>query len=150
MKKVLIKQKVIDIPYAPAIPGIPARAEYWVKNGEVSEVEPEDLEGWSHIPAYEGAPEIPEQEEVSHLEVIREFQSTDEDLEKMLAMEAPDAILEIVDITAEIASKEKEKKGKKDKKDNAKKFVKELDLNKVKTIADVKDVLVKIIDLLEE
>lgn len=101
MKKVLIKEKVIDTPYAPAIPAIPPRAEYWVKDFEVSHTEPEDLEGWSHIPAYEGEPEIPEQQEVSHMEVVREFQTTNEDLQKMLGMEAPGTVYEVVDITAE-------------------------------------------------
>jgi hypothetical protein len=94
MKKVLVKKKVIDIPYSPAL-------------GE--------------------APEILE---VSHLEVIREFQSEDADLAKMLSMEAPGAIIEVIDITAEYAAKEKEKKDKKDKEDTALAAAKALDFSK--------------------
>lgn len=81
MKKVLVKKKVIDIPYSPA------------------------------------TDESPEIQEVSHLEVIREFQSEDTDLDHMLSMESSDVVLEVVDITAEYENEKKAKKEKKDKED---------------------------------
>lgn len=61
MKKLLVKIKVIDIPYSPAVEAIPA-----------TETEPE-------ISA------IPEQLEVSHEEVIAQTQGNDEELAEWLA-----------------------------------------------------------------
>ena len=61
MKKLLVKIKVIDIPYSPAVEAIPA-----------TETEPE-------IPA------IPEQLEVSHEEIIAQTQGSDEELAEWLA-----------------------------------------------------------------
>jgi hypothetical protein len=56
MKKLLVKTKVIDIPYSAAVEAIPA-----------TETEPE-------IPA------IPEQQEVSHDQIIAQTQGTDEEI----------------------------------------------------------------------
>ena len=61
MKKLLVKIKVIDIPYSPAIDAIPA-----------TEIEPE-------------VPAVPEQLEVSHEEIIAQTQGTDEELAQWLA-----------------------------------------------------------------
>lgn len=61
MKKLLVKIKVIDIPYSPAVEAIPA-----------TETEAE-------IPA------IPEQLEVSHEEIIAQTQGTDEELAQWLS-----------------------------------------------------------------
>jgi len=61
MKKLLVKIKVIDIPYSPAVDAIPA-----------TETEAE-------IPA------IPEQLEVSHDEIIAQTQGNDEELVQWLA-----------------------------------------------------------------
>lgn len=72
--KLTVRGKVIDKPYSPAIP---ARAEYWVKNEEVSDTEPSDLEGWSYIPAFEGSPE---QIEVSHMEIIGQTEGSEEEV----------------------------------------------------------------------
>jgi hypothetical protein len=61
MKKLLVKIKVIDIPYSPAVEAIPA-----------TDTEPE-------IPA------IPEQPEVSHEEIIAQTQGSDDELAQWLA-----------------------------------------------------------------
>lgn len=143
MKKIIVKKKVIDIPYAPAIP---ERAEYWVKDFDVSYTEPADLEGWSHIPT---VPAIPEQKEVSHLEVDRESQSTDEELERMLSMEAPDAIIEVVDITVEHAKKEKEKKDKKDKHAADSASILSTDFSKTLTTKELTELCKKLIETLK-
>lgn len=111
MKKVIVKKKVIDIPYAPA-----------------TETTPEQLE-------------------VSHLEEIREpFQCTDEDLPRMLAMEAPDVITEVIDITAEHAQKEKEKKDKKDRED----AFRLLDFSKDKTAKELTASFRHLIEVLKD
>jgi hypothetical protein len=60
MKKLLVKIKVIDIPYSPSVEAIPA-----------TDTEPE-------IPA------IPEQLEVSHEEIIAQTQGSDEELAQWL------------------------------------------------------------------
>ena len=61
MKKLLVKIKVIDIPYSPAVEGIPA-----------TDTEPE-------------IPGIPEQPEVSHEEIIAQTQGSDDELAQWLA-----------------------------------------------------------------
>jgi hypothetical protein len=65
MKKLLVKIKVIDIPYSPAVEAIPA-----------TDTEPE-------IPA------IPEQPEVSHEEIIAQTQGLDDELAQWLAQYSP-------------------------------------------------------------
>jgi hypothetical protein len=82
MKKLLVKIKVIDIPYSPAVEAIPA-----------TETEPE-------IPA------IPEQLEVSHEEIIAQTQGSDEELAQWLAGDSfkyPEGYwVEYVDISAQV------------------------------------------------
>jgi hypothetical protein len=82
MKKLLVKIKVIDIPYSPAVDAIPA-----------TETEAE-------IPA------IPEQLEVSHEEIIAQTQGNDEELVQWLAQYscvAPEGYLvEYIDVTAQV------------------------------------------------
>jgi hypothetical protein len=83
MKKLLVKIKVIDIPYSPAVEAIPA-----------TDTEPE-------IPA------IPEQLEVSHDEIIAQTQGNDNELAQWLAGDSfkyPEGHwIEYVDISAEVA-----------------------------------------------
>jgi hypothetical protein len=82
MKKLLVKIKVIDIPYSPAVEAIPA-----------TETEPE-------IPA------IPEQLEVSHDEIIAQTQGNDEELAQWLAGDSfkypQDHWVEYVDISLQV------------------------------------------------
>ena len=82
MKKLIVKHKVIDIPYSPAVPAVPA-----------TETEPE-------------IPEVPEQPEVSHEEIIAQTQGSVEDLEIWLAGDQhkyPEGYwVEWIDITAEV------------------------------------------------
>lgn len=107
MKKIIIKEKVIDIPYAPGIPGFPGtpgHPEYWVNGEEIVYEDPEDDEVWSYIPAWEGIadiPDVPEQPEVSHEEPIGAFLATDEELEERLTKIPEGTIYEVADITAE-------------------------------------------------
>jgi hypothetical protein len=85
MKKLLVKIKVIDIPYSPAVEAIPA-----------TDTEPE-------IPA------IPEQLEVSHEEIIAQTQGSDEELAQWLTGDSfkysEGYWVEYVDISAELAEK---------------------------------------------
>ena len=82
MKKLLIKSKVIDTPYSPAI---------------------EAVEATETGPAIEA---VPEQLEVSHIEVIDQTQGEDEELDLWLAGNLhkypADFTTEYIDITAEI------------------------------------------------
>jgi hypothetical protein len=82
MKKLLVKIKVIDIPYSAEVPAIPA-----------TETEAE-------IPA------IPEQLEVSHEEIIAQTQGNDEELVQWLAGNLhkypADFTTEYIDISAEV------------------------------------------------
>ena len=112
MKKLLVKIKVIDIPYSPAIP---AQPEKWVKeiDGEMVAVDTQPMievdgvmahdESYTYIPAI---PEIPEQVEVSHEEIISQTQGNDDELAVWLAGDAfkyPAGYwVEYVDITAEL------------------------------------------------
>jgi hypothetical protein len=83
MKKLLVKIKVIDIPYSPAVEAIPA-----------TDTEPE-------IAA------IPEQVEVSHEEIIAQTQGTDEELAVWLAGDSfkyPEGYwVEYIDISSQVA-----------------------------------------------
>jgi hypothetical protein len=83
MKKLLVKIKVIDIPYLPAVEAIPA-----------TETEPE-------------VPAIPEQPEVSHIKIIAQTQGSDEELAEWLAGDSfkyPQGYwVEYVDISAGLA-----------------------------------------------
>ncbi len=83
MKKLIVKIKVIDIPYSPAIPAEP---EKWVKGEEIRLEQPmievslgifEPNEEYTHHEAIPGAPEQPE---VSHEEIIAQTQGTDEEI----------------------------------------------------------------------
>lgn len=82
MKKLLVKIKVIDIPYSPAVEAIPA-----------TDTDPE-------IPA------IPEQPEISHEEIIAQTQGSDEELAQWLAGDSfkyPQGYwVEYVDISAQV------------------------------------------------
>lgn len=82
MKKLLVKIKVIDIPYSPAVEAIPA-----------TDTEPE-------IPA------IPEQPEVSHEEIIAQTQGNDDELAQWLAGDSfkyPEGYwVEYVDISLQV------------------------------------------------
>jgi len=82
MKKLLVKIKVIDIPYSPAVEAIPA-----------TDTEPE-------IAA------IPEQVEVSHEEIIAQTQGTDEELAVWLAGDSfkyPEGYwVEYIDVSAQV------------------------------------------------
>ena len=83
MKKLLVKSKVIDIPYSPAIEAV-----------EATETEP----------AIEAVPEVLE---VSHYEIIAQTQGSDEELALWLAGDSfkyPEGYeLEYIDISAEVA-----------------------------------------------
>ena len=84
MKKLLVKIKVIDIPYSPLIPAEP---EKWVKGDEVKleqpmvEVSPGVFEPDSEYTHYEGIPEVPEQLEVSHEDIIAQTQGEEAELQ---------------------------------------------------------------------
>ena len=82
MKKLIVKIKVIDIPYSPAVEAIPA-----------TETEAE-------IPA------IPEQLEVSHDEIIAQTQGEDEELAQWLAGDSfkyrEGYWVEYIDVTAQV------------------------------------------------
>lgn len=82
MKKLIVKHKVIDIPYSPAVPAVPA-----------TETKPE-------------IPEVPEQPEVSHEEIIAQTQGSVEELEIWLEGDKhkyPEGYwVEWIDITAEV------------------------------------------------
>jgi hypothetical protein len=82
MKKLLVKSKVIDTPYSPAIEAV-----------EATETEP----------AIEAVPEILE---VSHYEIIAQTQGNDEELAQWLAGDSfkyPEGyVVEYIDITAQV------------------------------------------------
>jgi hypothetical protein len=108
MKKLLVKIKVIDIPYSPLIPSIP---EKWTKDDqEVFEQPIIEVDGslvnddsWTHHPAI---PEVPEQPEVSHDEIISQTQGSVEELEVWLAGDQhkyPEGYwVEYIDITSQV------------------------------------------------
>jgi hypothetical protein len=87
MKKLLVKIKVIDIPYSPAVEAIPQK---WTQEElEVFEQPMIDVDGvlvndesYTYHPEI---PAIPEQLEVSHEEIIAQTQGSDEELAQWLA-----------------------------------------------------------------
>jgi len=87
MKKLLVKIKVIDIPYSPAVEAIPQK---WTKEElEVFEQPMIEVDGtlandesYTHHPEI---PAIPEQPEVSHEEIIAQTQGSDDELAQWLA-----------------------------------------------------------------
>jgi hypothetical protein len=87
MKKLLIKSKVIDIPYSPAVEAIPQK---WTKEEiEVFEQPMIEVDGvlvndesYTYHPEI---PAIPEQLEVSHDEIITQTQGNDDELAQWLA-----------------------------------------------------------------
>jgi hypothetical protein len=112
MKKLLVKIKVIDQPYSPSIP---AQPEKWVKDDvEVYEqpmIEVDDLlvmdTSYTYHPAID---EVPEQAEISHIEVIAQTQGNDDQLDEWLAGDSfkyPEGYwVEYVDISQEIADQQ--------------------------------------------
>lgn len=104
MKKLLVKIKVIDIPYSPPQVAFPER---WVKllpeaAFEVVYENPND-ETYTYYPALDAIPEV---SEVSHEEVIAQTQGTDEELAIWLAGDSfkyPEGYwVEYIDITAQV------------------------------------------------
>ena len=106
MKKLIVKIKVIDVPYSQAveaigpIEAIQAQPEKWVKDDlevfeqpmiEVNLGEFQIDESFTHHPAIEavlgvdGVEAIPEVLEVSHEEIIAQTQGNDEELAEWLA-----------------------------------------------------------------
>jgi hypothetical protein len=82
MKKLIVKGKIIDIPFSPAIPG---KVEKWVKDElEVFELPMIEIDGelvpddsFTYYPFIE---EVPEQPEVSHIGIIAQTQGEDDEL----------------------------------------------------------------------
>jgi hypothetical protein len=109
MKKLLVKIKVIDIPYSLAVEAIPQK---WTKE-ELEVFEQPTIEAEGVIVADESytyhpeIPEIPEQLEVSHDEIIAQTQGTDDELAQWLAGDSfkyPEGYwVEYIDISVEIA-----------------------------------------------
>ena len=109
MKKLLVKIKVIDIPYSAEVPAIPQK---WTKEGlEVFEQPMIEVDGvlvndesYTYHPEI---PAIPEVLEVSHEEIIAQTQGSDEELALWLAGDSfkyPEGYwVEYIDISAEIA-----------------------------------------------
>lgn len=128
MKKLIVKIKVIDIPYSQAveaiapIEAIQAQPEKWVKDElevfeqpmiEVNLGEFQIDESFTHHPAIEavlgieGVEAIPEILEVSHEEIIAQTQGNDEELAQWLAGDSfkyPEFYwVEYIDVSAEVA-----------------------------------------------
>jgi hypothetical protein len=128
MKKLLVKIKVIDIPYSSAveaiepIEAIEAQPEKWVKDDlevfeqpmiEVNLGEFEIDSSFIHHPAIEavlgvdGVEAIPEILEVSHEEIIAQTQGSDEELAQWLAGDSfkyPEFYwVEYIDVSTEVA-----------------------------------------------
>lgn len=87
MNKLIVKNKVIDIPYSPLIP---AQSEKWVKGEDVKleqpmvEVSPGVFEPDSEYTYHDAIPEVPEQLEVSHEEIIAQTQGEEAELQVWL------------------------------------------------------------------
>ena len=108
MKKLLVKIKVIDIPYSPEVEAIPQK---WTKEEiEVFEQPMIEIDGtlvndesYTHHPEI---PAIPEQPEVSHEEIIAQTQGSDEELAQWLAGDSfkypQDHWVEYVDISSQV------------------------------------------------
>ena len=83
MKKLLVKIKVIDVPYSPAIPVQP---EKWVKDGvevfeePMIEVNLGEFEIDTSYTYYPAIAEVPEVAEVYHEEIIAQTQGSQEEL----------------------------------------------------------------------
>jgi hypothetical protein len=93
MKKILVKIKVIDIPYSPAVEAIPESWSKELENGLVNIVYSQPLDeigdpdsSYTHHPEI---PAIPEQTEVSHEEIIAQTQGLDDELAQWLAQYSP-------------------------------------------------------------
>jgi hypothetical protein len=113
MKKLIVKIKVIDIPYSPAVEAIPQK---WTKevDGEIISFYEQPLkvvdaqmvndESYTYHPDVAA---IPEQPEVSHEEIIAQTQGSDEELAQWLAGDSfkypQDHWVEYIDINAELA-----------------------------------------------
>jgi hypothetical protein len=112
MKKLLVKIKVIDQPYSPAIP---AQPEKWVKDDVEVYAQPQiEVDGslvadesYTYNPAID---EVPEQAEISHIEVIAQTQGNDDELATWLAQGIftyPEGyFVEYVDISQEIEAQQ--------------------------------------------
>jgi hypothetical protein len=108
MKKLLVKIKVIDIPYSPAVEAIPQK---WTKE-ELEVFEQPTIEAEGVIVADESytyhpeIPAIPEQLEVSHDEIIAQTQGNDEELAQWLAGDSfkyPEGyVVEYIDISGQV------------------------------------------------
>ncbi len=112
MKKLLVKIKVIDQPYSPAIPASP---DTWVKevDGEMISLYEQPLkvvdaemvndDSYTFIPA---TAEVPEQPEISHDEIIAQTQGQVEELEVWLEGDKhkyPEGYwIEWIDISAQV------------------------------------------------
>jgi hypothetical protein len=108
MKKLIVKHKVIDIPYSPAVPAVP---EKWTKEDqEVFEQPMIEIDGvmvadqsWTHHPHIH---EIPEVQEVLKDEIIAQTQGSVEELEIWLEGDKhkyPEGYrVEWIDITAQV------------------------------------------------
>ena len=109
MKKLIVKHKVIDTPYSPAVPAEP---EKWVKGEEIRLERPmievslgifEPNEEYTHHEAIAG---VPEQPEVSHEEIIAQTQGTDEEIAIWLGGDKhkyPEGYwVEYIDISAQV------------------------------------------------
>lgn len=109
MKKLIVKIKVIDIPYSPAVEAIPQK---WTKEElEVFEQPMIEIDGFlvndESYTYHPEIPAIPEVLEVSHEEIIAQTQGSDEELAEWLAGDSfkyPEGYwVEYIDISAEIA-----------------------------------------------
>ena len=108
MKKLLVKIKVIDQPYSPAIT---AQPEKWVKDDVEVYSQPQievdgtlaNDESYTHHPEI---PAIPEQPEVSHEDIIAQTQGSDDELAQWLAGDSfkyPEGYwVEYVDISLQV------------------------------------------------
>jgi hypothetical protein len=108
MKKLLVKIKVIDQPYSPAIT---AQPEKWVKDDVEVYSQPQievdgtlaNDESYTHHPEI---PAIPEQPEVSHEDIIAQTQGSDDELAQWLVGDSfkypQDHWVEYVDISLQV------------------------------------------------
>ena len=110
MKKLLVKIKVIDIPYSPAVEAIQESWSKELENGLVNIVYSQPLDeignpdsSYTH---HLEIPAIPEQLEVSHEEIIAQTQGSDEELAQWLAGDSfkyPEGYwVEYVDISLQV------------------------------------------------
>jgi hypothetical protein len=108
MKKLLVKIKVIDIPYSPAVEAIPQK---WIKEElEVFEQPMIEVDGAmvsdESYTYYPEIPAIPEQPEVSHEEIIAQTQGEESELQVWLDGDKhkyPEGYwVEWIDITEEV------------------------------------------------